>query len=100
MTHTPLPELSYAFSIRVPGRAFCPGCGVHITQRTWAVRHDVVMCLRCAEFRYDCTDWISLAIRWYHKRHGFTTERGISFWQPTDPGDGIVTLYLETRHDT
>lgn len=97
MTHATTNTLKTAFTFFAPSRVYCPECAAAITPRTCSIRDDVVWCLRCAEHRPTCHDWISfaisstgLAIQWY-------TVRGLRFWCPDDPLDGIVTHYCKWR---
>lgn len=94
MTNAPLPDLSYSFSVRVQGRVYCPGCGEHITQRTFGVSRNVVMCIRCAERPLFPDEWLAVALRYYARHSTFVQQRGLLFWQPAEPSDGVVTHYL------
>jgi len=93
MTHTDLSDLSYSFSTRVRGRVYCPGCGVQIVQRTWSVQQSTAMCIRCAERQFFQDEWLAVALRYYVRHADFVQSRGILFWQPVEPLDGIVTHY-------
>jgi len=51
------------------------------------------MCIRCAERQFFQDEWLAVALRYYVRHADFVQSRGILFWQPFDPLDGIVTHY-------
>lgn len=100
MTHNATAIAPTTFIIRIPEKAFCPGCAVAITQRTFLIRHDILWCLRCGEHPLDHSDWLGIASDWKALTHQWTHVRGLRVWTPDDPLDGIVTHYLKTREES
>ena len=97
MTTQAITKATQNFIFRTPQGVYCPCCAAAITQRTFMVKRSIVWCIRCGELRIDNTDWLYIACHWTGLATQWVKVRGLRFWTPGDPLDGIVTHYCKDR---